>query len=516
MVETPFGLSWLRHWRFLAALSAPLLFWFTMAVVPSFNVTFLNEIFHLWLMVAIAAISFAVAVMAAVASSQVRQPGVVLLACGCLQVGLLLLGHGLTTPLVFGQPTNQWVGRLPLLTLSLLSLCLLLAASRRATRRLAWVGHHPVVMMSAVAIAAGSLTVVVSLWPTALHGSTPIPYENELRQAIVALSVILLVPVARLHWRRYRLGLDIVQLALTLAAVMTGAAMLSMKFADLWSLSWWNYHGCLIAGFAGVSFAVFKRWSVTHTAASILDTAFVDDPLTLIAHNYPVPLQNLVAAMEEKDPYTHGHSARTAELAVAIGVRLNLDPDELRTLAQGAYLHDIGKLGIPDELLNKPGALTSNERKIMQTHPVIGYVMTEGHDVLKPCLPIIRHHHERFDGDGYPDALAADDIPLLARIAAVADVWDALTTDRAYRPGWSPTRALDHMVDGAGKHLDPVVLAVLLEIASEEGHKPSGIGGDSAEIDAATADCHESGATSADITGSVHRLLADAGVDPEG
>jgi HD-GYP domain-containing protein (c-di-GMP phosphodiesterase class II) len=225
----------------------------------------------------------------------------------------------------------------------------------------------------------------------------------------------------------------------------------------------------------------------------VLSTVFESDPLTLIAHNYPTELRQLVDVIEIKDPYTHGHSARTAELAVAIGARMGIEPDDLRTLAQGAYLHDIGKLGIPSEILNKPGSLTADERRIIETHPTIGVELANVHEVLAPCLPIILYHHERFDGRGYPASLRGTDIPLLARIAAVADVFDALTSDRSYRAGWEPQRALDHIVDGAGQHLDPRVVAVLLQVAAEAGHRPSGLGGDSANIDMATSDCHEIG-----------------------
>lgn len=482
-----------RHGMYLTTLVAPLVFWLVLRAVPELDVEYLAARFHLVLMTLVSLCALTVALMAARASIQTSQPGVVLLACGCLVVGVTLLGHGLTTPFVMGQPLNQWVARLPYLGMGVFAACLTLAATGASRRALRVVGLHPGITLAAVAVPSVVLVVVVSISPTSLHGSAPWSIESGLRDIVAYATVALLIPVSWVHWRRFRLGLDIVQASLSIAAVMTAAAVISMHFGQLWRLSWWDYHGCLLAGFAGVSYAVFKRWGATKTAATVLARAFEHDPLTIIADNYPAPLRQLVEAMESKDPYTHGHSARTAALAVSLGVRMGLDEDALRTLAQGSYLHDIGKLGIPDDILNKPGKLTPHERQIINTHPAIGCDLASAHDVLEPCIPIIRHHHERFDGGGYPDGLSGDQTPLLARVAAVADVWDALTSDRSYRAGWSPQRALDHIVDGAGAHLDPRVVAVLLDVAADMGIAPSGLAAEPGAIEQATSDCHESG-----------------------
>ena len=480
-----------RHWPYLLALQAPLAGLLVLLIAPDLDVQVLAGTFHLWIMTAVALCALLVAALAARASAATHQPGLVLLASGCLGVGLLMLGHGLTTPFVMGQPLNQWVGRLPYLGLTWFTLCLALASTPRVHRAIAPLGRRPGVVFLSVLLGFGALTALVSLDPTALQGTSEWTAEPQMKDIATFASVAVLIPVSWLYWRRFRLGLDIVQASLSIAAAMTAAAFLSMHLGELWRLSWWDYHGCLLAGFAGVAWAVLRRWSATRVAAEVLDQAFVHDPLGLIAANYPAPLRTLVHEMEAKDAYTHGHSARTAALAVTLGTRLGLSPDDLRTLAQGAYLHDIGKLVIPDDVLNKPGRLSSDERDLINTHPDEGCRLAADHDVLSPCLPIIRHHHERVDGKGYPDGLAGDEIPWLARIASVADVWDALTTDRAYRPGWEPQRALDHIVDGAGRHLDSVAVAALLEVAAEQGLRPSGVGGDAAELVAATSDCHD-------------------------
>lgn len=248
----------------------------------------------------------------------IRQPGIVLLAIGCPVVGLLLLGHGLTTPFALGQPLNQWVGRLPYLAMLLFTLCLALAATDWAKRSLAVIGEHAVPALVLAGLPTLALTATVSISLTSLHGSEPVANEEAIRTIIAYTTMALSVPVSWTYWRRFRLGLDIVHASLSIAAVMTGAAMMSMHFGQLWRLSWWDYHGCLLAGFAGVSYGIFERWSATKTAASALENAFETDPLALIASNYPTPLRDLVEAMETKDSYTHGHSARTATLAVSM------------------------------------------------------------------------------------------------------------------------------------------------------------------------------------------------------
>ena len=496
-----------RNLWYLTALVTPLALWLALAAVPALDIEFLATTFHLVLMTMVSLCALGVAIVAARASTQVRQPGVVLLATGCIAVGLFLLGHGLTTPGVLGQPFNQWVSRFPYVGIGLFTMCLALAASPSARVRLRFAGERPLAWLLTSAVPLAAFVVFVSWRPTAFSGTQPLPGEEGVRLAIAIGVCLVLLPVSWVHWRRFRLGLDIVQASLAIAAAMTVAATLSMHFGELWRLSWWDYHGCLLAGFAGVAYGVFKRWGATKWAAEVLEDAFEDDPLTVIAHNYPTPLRRLVGAMEDKDPYTYGHSARTAELAVAIGARMGLGGDALRTLAQGAYLHDIGKLGIPGEILNKPGPLTEQERTVIETHPRLGVIITSSHRELLECIPVILHHHERFDGTGYPDHLAAGNIPLLARIAAVADVWDALTSDRSYRPGWQPEKALDHIVEGAGQHLDQRVVAVLLDIAAEAGIHPFGVGGDLAALSAATSDCHEAGPGHGDLTDGVHRLV---------
>ena len=152
-------------------------------------------------------------------------------------------------------------------------------------------------------------------------------------------------------------------------------------------------------------------------------------------------LFDLAVSIEAKDPYTTGHCARLAHHSVALGRRLGLSSTDLTALHRAGILHDLGKIGVPDEILLQPRPLTDAERAIVQAHPAMGERLCAPLQSLAPVLPIIRHHHERWDGSGYPDGLAGDAIPLAARILGVVDAYDALTTTRPFRSGYTPDEA---------------------------------------------------------------------------
>jgi putative two-component system response regulator len=156
---------------------------------------------------------------------------------------------------------------------------------------------------------------------------------------------------------------------------------------------------------------------------------------------------SLAMTIEARDHATEGHCQRLSRYAVALGARLNMSPDDLDTLRVGGYLHDIGKVGIPDRVLLKNGRLTSEEYEVMKNHTDIGDRLCAELRMLKRVRPIVRHHHEHLDGSGYPDGLSGDAVPLLAQVMGVVDVFDALTTSRPYKPALSVERACSVLRD---------------------------------------------------------------------
>jgi putative nucleotidyltransferase with HDIG domain len=173
-------------------------------------------------------------------------------------------------------------------------------------------------------------------------------------------------------------------------------------------------------------------------------------------------LLGLANALEAKDPYTRGHSERVGAWAGRIAAALGLPAEEIDTITQAGLLHDIGKIGVPEAVLRKRGPLEESEWALMRNHPIVGAQIVAPFEFFAGGALVIRHHHERWDGSGYPDGLAGTTIPLGARVVAVADVFDALTSDRPYRPALPPDTVLAYLAEEAGRSLDADVVAVLL------------------------------------------------------
>jgi putative two-component system response regulator len=173
---------------------------------------------------------------------------------------------------------------------------------------------------------------------------------------------------------------------------------------------------------------------------------------------YDATIEGWSHAMDLRDKETEGHTLRVTDLAEELARMMGISGDDLLYMRRGALLHDIGKLGVPDAILLKPDKLTDEEWDIMYQHPQYAYNMIQPIEYLRPALDIPYCHHEKWDGSGYPRGLKGDEIPLVARIFAVVDVWDALTSDRPYRPAWEKEKALEYIEEQSGKHFDPFVV----------------------------------------------------------
>lgn len=213
-----------------------------------------------------------------------------------------------------------------------------------------------------------------------------------------------------------------------------------------------------------------KTLSLSHRLFTQLkasrDLADVSRRLRLLEQRFEHLVGRYAQSIESKDAYTLGHCQRVADLACAIATDFGFDQPTMFWFRVGALLHDVGKVVVPSDILNKPGSLSPEERAIMERHPVAGVELL--HDVEFPwdVIPMIRGHHERWDGHGYPDGLSGEDIPLPARILCVADVFDALTSQRPYRRAFEARDALQLMQADAGRHFDPEILNRFLRIHS--------------------------------------------------
>ncbi len=178
-------------------------------------------------------------------------------------------------------------------------------------------------------------------------------------------------------------------------------------------------------------------------------------------------VRSLVSTLDAKDPYTRGHSERVALISRRLGVQLGLPHDDLRDIYLAGLLHDIGKIGVDDQILRKTGPLTREEFEVVKRHPVIGYNILAGLKNLKAVLPGVRHHHEAYSGRGYPDGLKGESIPMMARIIAVADSYDAMTSDRPYRKGLTVARLEEIFKEGGAIQWDPNVVAAYFSIRDD-------------------------------------------------
>jgi len=185
--------------------------------------------------------------------------------------------------------------------------------------------------------------------------------------------------------------------------------------------------------------------------------------MTQLQDTYLMTIEALAAAVEARDPYTHGHTRRVEEYAVIMARALGCDEAEVSAIRRASVLHDIGKIGIEDTILRKQGRLEPEEELRMQRHPMIGVDMLKGIDFLDPVLALIRNHHERWDGNGYPDQLREDEIPMGSRILAVADALDAMTSDRPYRAARTFEYAKTEILKGSATHFDPEVVTAFIE-----------------------------------------------------
>ena len=309
----------------------------------------------------------------------------------------------------------------------------------------------------------------LSLWGITGHWLDWVPIDSRTNQLAVGFAALGLTAFA--VWRYYQAYL-FARLPSQLAMIATLVILLEVQviivWGNVWQLSWWFYHGLY-----GIAFVVlFAGWTIevrrAGTLRAIADALSMRDALAQLNRGLPQPILELVDAVETKDRETFGHVRRVSSYAVAVGRRLGLSQQDLRSLALAAQMHDVGKITVPSSILVKPGPLTSDEFAVIQKHTVRGDEIAGRVRALCSLANVIRHHHERYDGGGYPGGLAGDEIPLLSRIITIVDSYDAMTSKRPYRDSLGHEHALAEIIRLKGVQFDPACVDAFCAVVADK------------------------------------------------
>ena len=419
---------------------------------------------HFYSVTLIALVAVCMAVFMAISATSLKDTRVFLLSIAYLSSSVVLLTHAITTPGVLVE-ANPWVGISGDLGVLLAGMFLALSSVEWSSGFQRRVLHHarPILWaVSCLLVGFLSFAMLSSYMGFAdsfafLTGERIVEVVTYLMYGLLWFSLIRYVQLCRRYPGPVLFGV----IASILLLIQT---VVSMTNADIWLASWWIHHLMLLGAFAAVVLGIGLQFRRRSTLRGVLEGLLLRDSLIQVEREYTDAIIALVAAVEARDPYTHGHSSGVAEISERIGRKLGLKGEALEMLHLSALLHDIGKLGIPDEILLKPASLTEIEFAAIKEHPARGEEIVSRIGALKACAPGIRWHHERLDGSGYPDGLKDDEIPLYARIIAVADSYDAMTSERPYRGPMSHERALQIIRQESGVKLDPLVVEAFIEV----------------------------------------------------
>ncbi|MDE3191509.1 MAG: HD domain-containing protein [Acidobacteriota bacterium] len=376
----------------------------------------------------------------------------------------LSIVHGLTTPgVLYGPNSATAVAAFASVPLAVLAAAPVLAPERPLSRRVsvrwrAWCSAW----LAACACVSVALLLVPNL-AAAPHETSPLAGLG------VTVSLAGTTTLGLRHYRLYRIGRRRASLVASLGLLYLGLSTLVWFATGPFTIAWWGAHVIdVLAAFAailGLAAAHFRDRSLARTLAPVLNR----DPLVALELGLTPVVYRFIAALDAKDERTREHVIRVGELAMRAGIRGHLATDRLRDLGLGALLHDLGKLLVPDEILRKPGALTESEFETIKEHPVTGAELLAASPLLSGAADLVRWHHERPDGTGYPHGLSSGQIPLEAAIISACDGWDAMTYSRHYRAALEPAHARRILAEGAGTQWDSRAIALLEAELDENG-----------------------------------------------
>lgn len=448
----PGVVKWVVAWMVAIALQL------VASIVPGADRTIGSEWVLFWIVVVAASgcVVASIALLRRAWLDDTAELGVI--AAFAFAVSALPLVHGLTTPgVLYGANAATMASVLWALPLALVAAGPLLIPRRRAacwsTRWRTWVAAH-IGVQTVLAIA-------LLVKPNLLR---PVGMGEPLAIVVAGASLVGTVALSARHLRLYWIARTPSALAVSLSFALIASGNLVWVNGSAMTPAFWLAHVLDIVGVFGVTIVgvlAYRRGAIERVVFRPLT---LRDPLDALELGLDPVVRSFVAELARKDPITAEHVKRTAEAAIAVGEASGLTTIQLRDLGLGAVLHDVGKIGIDDAVLNKTGRLTLAEYEHVKTHTLIGEDLVARSVVLASIAPIVRHHHERVDGHGYPDQLTGEQIPLLARIVSVCDAYDAMIHTRQYRTGMASTAVRGVLIEHAGSQWDPIVVNAFLRV----------------------------------------------------
>jgi hypothetical protein len=409
--------------------------------------------FHFWSS-GVTALAAAIAcALMITAAKTLRETRLLFLTLAFLSIGGIFSVHGLLTPGVikhqfhFSVAVSAWASVFAGAVFAALSAADLPAPLERIVKKAG---------MAIFAWTAVGIGVYIGLSWTVEEWLNDVPTDQRNVQLAVGLASMGLYGFAVYRyaqaWFFARLPS---QAAMTAALILLLQIPAILLWGEVWHASWWVYHFAYGAAFVVLFAGWALEWRRAGSLSAIAEALAMRDALAQLNRGRDSDVVALVDAIEAKDYYTVGHVHRVGTLAYEIGKRLGLPAGHLHDVVLAAQMHDVGKIATPDHILLKPGRLTDDETAEMRRHTVLGGEIADRVSALRPASAAVRAHHERFDGEGYPDGLRGDEIPLAARIVSVADTYDAMTSTRPYREALSHETAIAEIRRVRGTQLDP-------------------------------------------------------------
>lgn len=427
-------------------------------IFEALNLGIIKDIFlfkpvgHFYIVSVVSFLASLITIAIGVAGRRLRNIKITFLSLSYLSLGLMFSVHGLSTPnFIYGQTLLP--GMSAQLSMLLATIWLWLSSLPSDHFIVGRFAKRQQLLLPIWLVVLSIFCTFGLLNPHLVH---ILPLNIAPLNIIFTIMILVLngITIYR-YYQSYRFTNFPLQNSIIYSSGWFMVSQLIMVRGVLWSASWWIYHFLLLASMIVVIVGLVKQYGVKGTLSESMRSLFTNSPFERITSSIAPSVKTMVTRTEMKDSYTAGHTFRVTMYALKLAEELRLKPEQLRAIVQGGLVHDVGKINIPDEVLNKPSKLTSEERKLIEMHPVDGFQMAREMGFLKEELNIIRFHHEKWDGTGYPDQLMGKDIPFFARIVAVADVYDALTSERSYRKAWTHLEAMQYLKENKGIHFDP-------------------------------------------------------------